>query len=63
MKKLKMLADYRGARKGDVVAFQSDEEADAIVEAGKAEAFDLKKHGEPGKDGRHGNPKAEEAKP
>jgi hypothetical protein len=58
MKKIVMLDDHQGARKGDIVGFESDEEADAVIEAGKAEAFDLEKHGPPGEDGKHENPHA-----
>lgn len=37
MKKVKMLADHEGAKEGDVVGFESDAEADALIADGKAE--------------------------
>jgi len=37
MKRVKMLETVGGAKEGDVVGFESDAEADALIEAKKAE--------------------------
>lgn len=36
MKRVRMLEDHEGARKGDVVGFENNAEADALVAARKA---------------------------
>lgn len=39
MKQVTMLDSYQGAKKGDRVGFESDQEADALIAAGKAEPY------------------------
>lgn len=39
MKRVTMLDNHEGARKGDVVGFEDDAVADALIAAGKAEPF------------------------
>jgi hypothetical protein len=43
MKRVRMLQDHQGAREGDVVGYESDAEADALVAAAAAVAvrFDI----------------------
>lgn len=43
MKRVTMLDDYQGAKKGDVVGFEDESEADMLIEAGKAEPYEPKK--------------------